>query len=128
MKSADMNGTQRGPHQNPRCGTGIEGLLAADRLAALPELPEPDFTTAAVARRLAARDVAAHPPRTRLAALHHLVQTPAAVPEAVLWVGAATTATALAGYALLHGVSPWWLLAEPLALLPLVPILHKGVH
>ncbi len=117
MKS---DGTDRGRMQDGRHdGEAIEALLAEDRLAPLPELPEADFTTAAVARLLAQRDGVARPTQAR---------TPAAAPETMLWVGAATTAAALVGYALLHGVSPWWLLAEPLMLLPLIPILHKGVH
>ncbi|MFO7172743.1 MAG: hypothetical protein DIU70_007240 [Bacillota bacterium] len=89
----------------------VEELLRLDRCAPIPEPPDPSYTAAVVARRLG-RPVASASRR----------------PSDWLPLAAgAAVGVGVAAVAALVGGSPYWLAAPGVLLIPLVPVLRKGV-
>ncbi|MGE5672932.1 MAG: hypothetical protein ACM3XM_03475 [Mycobacterium leprae] len=89
----------------------MELLLRQDRVAPLPELPDPRYTEAVVRNRLGlVTEVSARPS-----------------PEWPLLVGIGTALVGGVLLALLLGLNPWWLAGVPAAVLLFSPILlRKG--
>ncbi|HYF77558.1 MAG TPA: hypothetical protein VD973_10530 [Symbiobacteriaceae bacterium] len=107
----------------------VERLLQQDRMAGVPEPPDLRYTEAAVRRRLGrapgAKGTVAAQSRWAASAVPRSPVTPSMAESPDWWMAAAALAliAPLAWLLPYIGLSPWWLMAMPLALLPLAPLL-----